>query len=611
LIPRSIESDEGKDVLPWLNCGRKLKIMEIKGFDLKSLKKTYGRLRKDTKKFTTFHVRDAVDFIDYNYSVDANLTYLMYSVRNESYSPSKPRFHLSPKSKGINRPTVVPYLQDAIIYRYCVEQIEDELLTKTRQKNIRGGLKITARLASVGDSEFYEKWFEDWKAHNDNLEKSLHYKQFLVSSDIASYFENINITLLRDLVRSDVVEKKELLNLLFYFLESTVSRKEYESNTFTGLLQEDFNASRILAFYFLKPHDDAMARFCKKVPAEYYRFVDDMAVLVDSEVEGRMALKAMTESLRRLNLVASLEKTAIIPAKAAVKELFFEENKKLNILEKRLLDNIKKGKSISKQVKSIQYYYQKLLSQEKNKLKNWQKVLKRFYTISAIARLNIFGNDFHSHLIDYPLISGDARIRKFLLRQNNTELNKIFSTLIKYLYSNENLYQQLETNIIETLLVVPKSRINRKNTKAAKELGEDILSKPLKYQTQSEYARALAILICFKFDHCIDKVADIYTKSHFEDAVLRKYFIAVSLTTTKGNLKNRVLVKARKDPSPTIQQFIHLFDEAPTALKTKPVADYFKMDNLYVHYNPKTKFELVEKFDNVRARILKTVLENA
>jgi hypothetical protein len=585
--------------------------MEIKGFDLKSLKRTYVRLRKDTKKFTTFHVRDAIDFIDYNYSVDANLTYLMYSVKNESYSPSKPRFHLSPKSKGINRPTVVPYLQDALIYRFCVEQIEDELLTKTRQKNIRGGLKITARLSATGDSDFYEKWFEDWKAHNDNLEKSLYYKKFLVSSDIASYFENINITLLRDLVRSDVVGKNELLNLLFYFLETTISRKEYEANTFTGLLQEDFNASRILAFYFLKPHDDAMAKFCKKVPAEYFRFVDDMAVLVDSEVEGRMALKAMTESLRRLNLVASLEKTAIIPAKVAVKEIFFKENKKLNLLEQKLLDNIKKGISISKQTKSIESYYQKLLAQKKNKFKNWQKVLKRFYTLSAIAQINIFGNDFHSHLINYPLIAGDIRIRKFLLRQSNIELNKLTSTLIKYLYSDENLYQQLETNIIETLLSVPNKRINKKNTKAFKELGEDILTNPMKYHSQSEYAHALAILICFKFNHCMDKVSNIYIKRNFEDAVLRKYFVAVSLTTTKGSLKNKVLSKAKRDPSPTIQQFIHLFDEASTALKTKAVTDYFKMDTLFVHYNAKSKFKLVEKYDNVRARMLKSVLVNA
>ena len=59
------------------------------------------------------------------------------------YHPQKPFLLPSAKSKGINRPTVVFDIKDALVYRFCIEQIEDEIINKTRQKHIRGGIKIT------------------------------------------------------------------------------------------------------------------------------------------------------------------------------------------------------------------------------------------------------------------------------------------------------------------------------------------------------------------------------------------------------------------------------------------------------------------------------------
>ena len=51
-----------------------------------------------------------------------------------------------------------------------------------------------------------------------------------------------------------------------------------------------------------------MAEFCRLNDAEFYRYVDDMSIAVDTEVIGKKALKTMTESLRNLNLVSTLKK---------------------------------------------------------------------------------------------------------------------------------------------------------------------------------------------------------------------------------------------------------------------------------------------------------------
>ena len=129
--------------------------------------------------------------------------------------------------------------------------------------------------------------------------------------------------------------------MLFYFLENTRFRYDYEVNTFNGLPQEDIDCSRILAYYFLSSHDQTMGEFCKKYDADFHRFVDDMSITVNSKVDGKWALKQMAESLRRLNLVSSIEKTSIIKSSEAKKELFFEENDKISELEDELKNKLK------------------------------------------------------------------------------------------------------------------------------------------------------------------------------------------------------------------------------------------------------------------------------
>ena len=44
--------------------------------------------------------------------------------------------------------------------------------------------------------------------HQKDLKECLQHKNYLVSTDIASYFENINLLVLKDLLRSDVIGKK-------------------------------------------------------------------------------------------------------------------------------------------------------------------------------------------------------------------------------------------------------------------------------------------------------------------------------------------------------------------------------------------------------------------
>jgi hypothetical protein len=178
-----------------------------------SLKKTFKRLKKFTKGFSSLIVRDPLDYIDFELELASNLNDISYEIKDNKYKPKYPYVHLSAKNQGINRPTVILDIKDALIYRFCIEQIEDELIKKTRQKNIRGGIKITGNANPNNDGDYYEKSFKDWKEYQDNLRESLKRKTYLVTTDIASYFENINILTLKDAIRSDIQGKKMIINL--------------------------------------------------------------------------------------------------------------------------------------------------------------------------------------------------------------------------------------------------------------------------------------------------------------------------------------------------------------------------------------------------------------
>lgn len=574
----------------------------------KNLAVVFKRLKKDTRGFTTLITRDPLDHIDFVVNLDANLDSIIYEIKNNLYHPQRPFLLPSAKSKGINRPTVVFDIKDALVYRFCIEQIEDEILKKTRQQHIRGGIKITPNRRQTGD-DFYEKWFEDWMQHQEDLRETLKRKNYLVSTDIASYFENINILVLKDLLRSDVAGKKEILNLLFYFLENTRFRFYYEVNTFNGLPQEGIDCSRLLAYYFLKSNDDAMAEFCKLNDAEFYRFVDDMAITVDTEVVGKKALKMMTESLRNLNLVSSIEKTLIIDSRTAEEQLFFVENDYLNSINKRLDSKLGKSKDIKDETKDLKNFYRNLEQAKKHEYKNWIKVLKRFYTLFTLAKSNFFLKKLENHIINFPGLFTVDKIGKYLaVNRHNEGFSEAIESLIDYLHSEENLYPALETTILEIFLLFRPSDLNDDIKNRLSALCKDIFFKKSGYAPLSDYARSLSCLMLFRFDRPhLTRLAKHYISGTEKNELLKKYIIFVSLTVGNDILRKKVLNKAKTEQSISINRLINFVENIDRYRSMKAVKAYNKKNQMFI-YESKKKVRITEKFAPIRSEILNELI---
>ena len=560
-------------------------------------------------------MRDTLDFLDFNIDLDSNIKKLILEIESLNYHPKKPYLHQSPKSKGISRPTVGFDISDALVYRFCIEEIEDYLIEKTREIDtsieyaIFGGLFIKGK-KNLNEDTFYEKIFDQYMEFQRILKKFLNSKDYVASSDISSYFENINILITKDMVRSEVEDKKEIINLLFYLLENIITRNNYEANTFNGIPQEDIDCSRLIAYYFLHRVDLEIIKFCEENNCKYLRWVDDIKIFTDSEVIGKKALRTFTESLRKIGLTASVEKTEINSSAEERNNLLINENEKLDDITERMNMMLSKDESIVEAKLEAENYYSDFYKDKKDIGKSFSKVLKRFFTLFSILQSNIIFNNLETQIIKYPEIASEKLMRYLIRNSKNKDFNRVILSIIKFLYSEENLYPSLETNLLEMLLYLNKKDLNNVIIKKITTLSENIFFKN-RYKPLSEYARAIALLLLFRFNFKkVRKIAKHYlSKFNEEDYLLRKYLIFVSLTIDSHKLSNEVLEKAKKDSNISISRLVNMMERLEEIKDNNLIKKYLEEDFVYIWKNEINNESIREKYISVRSEILQVLIK--
>ena len=572
-------------------------------------KKAFRRLKNNTHNFSDLLIKDVFDFVDFQFFLDENIKNLILQIKNNQYYPKRPYILESPKNKGINRQTLIFNIDDMLVYRFCIVEIEDYLFKKVRLKNIRGGRKIKAIKTKSGQT-FYEKWFDDWIQHNQNVEKSMSKYNWFVKTDIASYFDNINLLALNNLVRIQVPqEQKWVVDLLFYFLDGSKIRYNYEVNNLVGLPQENIDCSRILAYFYLYPHDEEMMQMCKEEDIEYFRFVDDMIIAVNSETQAKKVLRKLTESLRKLNLLASLEKSDILNSQRLKQEMFIEENKKLSEFEQQIKNYIKLNDEISRNLKDdFKKYYRSCL--RKNKYKNFIKILKRFYTIFTYIEDPFLAKYIKNHIINYPILGLGDKITKYLfvIKNKKRVFNNVIIGLIDYLYSEENLYPALESNILETILYFEPDDFDKRTLSRLRRLSEDIFFRKNGLKPNSEYSRSLACLMIYRFDKGkIESLATHYLKANELDINLKKYLIAVSLLTKNQELKEKVLRKAKNNSDASINRLLYFIENLDPSKGC--IKNYLKQNKVYILFDKENKIKIEKEFNPIRSSLLKDLID--
>ena len=177
-------------------------------------------------------------------------------------------------------------------------------------------------------------------------------KKYLLVTDLANYYENIRskdiIAAFEHLlpeVKATPVEKQQIRNALV-LLENCL--KDWSLNDGFGLPQNR-DASSFLANIVLNDVDRAM----EQVGYDYYRYVDDIRIICDSEDHAKKALIDLIGSLRGRGLNVNSAKTKILCHDSPSKEI----NAEFPNRDPRVVAIEQMWKSRNKQIvlKSIKY----------------------------------------------------------------------------------------------------------------------------------------------------------------------------------------------------------------------------------------------------------------
>jgi hypothetical protein len=245
---------------------------------------------------TSWDVPDVLGWADYKRSWPEFEAQLETELDNNSYRPLPARVLEVPKSELMLRPIALLHPRDRVVYQALVAVLApaiEQTLTSAVFSS-----RFDAKKQRVHDQR------ESWRRMQVEGRR-LHVEErygFMLSTDVVSYFEYIDLGILsRDLHSLRDVEA-EHLRLLSTFLND-IER----SSEIWGLPQGP-QASFILGNFYLQPVD----RVLELHPAVGVRFQDDIKVFANDESTLRRVLRDISRVMRGRRLNVSVAKTKIL-----------------------------------------------------------------------------------------------------------------------------------------------------------------------------------------------------------------------------------------------------------------------------------------------------------
>lgn len=267
-------------------------------------------------------------------SVALRVEDLVKSISNNSYIPSIGHGYLG-YIKNAGCTIFVPMLtkEDMAVYYLIVMSLQDYLVkdmdgvygawrivpkNAIKEGNLEEALEGEAEELDVIDPYFNESfakkaWFKDWTSFTDLLEETCNDSSvgnYVLTSDIANFYDTIDVNNLMDKIRSAVPDSSEIIALLGYFLKFWDRRIKGYSPSSKGIPQEIISdASRILANFYLQPFDEKFINICKSENVVYIRWADDIVLFGSSPGKLERVMHQASRILLNLGLNLNAAKT--------------------------------------------------------------------------------------------------------------------------------------------------------------------------------------------------------------------------------------------------------------------------------------------------------------
>jgi len=465
-------------------------------------------------------IRDPLDLLAFEANLDTNLKQLEFTIRDNRYRPIPHTVVRAAKRDGMTRPLSFLEITDTLVLKAITDAMQG-VLHKGFPSCV--GFARSQQKSFDTDEEDYETWIQAWLRHQRVVKDLLEQKgcEWVVESDIGNFFLSVNHRPLHQLVAQRTGAEERLINLLFFILESMTWRPAYSENRHVGLPQENYDASRILAHAFLQPVD---MRFQSEIEGgRYARWVDDFVIAVPNPQEGRSVLRRLEQALEDRGLFPNSAKSKVVKAQDFVESLYPEWNAFLDRVHEST-KNLHKKHDISRSTfdKKLNAF---LGIPEKERLKTWDRVLRRFYTESRRIGSAILENHAIRHLREFSACA--PKIMSYLLGRPFSR--ELLQDILAYLKSQDNIYQDVEIWVYEFLLAWCFPADSAVTQLVADNCLDHFFARNSHPKPLTEHARGLISLMLYKFGttHHIAELAKAFFTNRVHDPTFARYVICV------------------------------------------------------------------------------------
>jgi hypothetical protein len=462
-------------------------------------------------------------------------------LREDTYAPGPVEYCNAPKGRGLVRPGVRLQIADRVVYTAAVGACLKQIFTATRWSQKR--IDFAPRINPDGLTKRH--WllspFTGWDEWGQESLRRLSMKKtrFVLSADIAGFFENVSIPILRsDLVR--VGCKQEVISIITRCLSQWGPTDE------RGLPQGVL-ASDVLAKLYLEAFDGRLA----SAGFVHVRYADDIRVFCASEREARRALVVVTELLRERGLTLQSAKTQIRSAEGlkgefegavpAIKKLnrdYIDEAVATGMLQADpsmpvlVIDDLANAEPSAMEPKVIRRAFRKFVLRAKSP----DRTMRRFLLRRLAALHDDFAVEHCSKLIMSSPETSTEVLRSF---EDLAEPHRFEKTLVRLLRDEDLGMYPYQRYLVMDWLWRNSEKLSKPTLRAIRAVSLD--------GNGPQYVRAVSLALLGKFgDHSdLERIAALFAKS--SDPLERAQLLCSLARLEKGR-RNVVLgrVKAEK-----------------------------------------------------------------
>lgn len=287
---------------------------------------------------------DMLELKDVDYDIKDTLDNLRNQL-DKGYQPSDAMHIDVPKKAYTLRPGCSMIPEDRIMYQAVVDFISRKVEQPPPDACFSYRLNSNPK-----SSRMFQFWRTSWLDMRSKMRETYANGYCcLLKTDIAAYFEQIDL----DIFKRDILNGKVREGQVIYLLDKLLRKWAVSAAKHIGIPQ-GCDASSYIGNLYLRDVDKIMVKIRG---FKYFRYSDEICILTKDEPEARRAINALTHELRKLHLNLQDAKTDIVSdPKRIAEEIGTEEDDKTRTFDYEFARKRKTGKTEESEEEIIKQY---------------------------------------------------------------------------------------------------------------------------------------------------------------------------------------------------------------------------------------------------------------